>query len=138
MTRPTSFLLLVLLLCSITPAPGQKPSWEYPTLKMPAWHAQAIAVALREFQKSQGGKTDRGEPVYGDLRHYSIHIAQSPPDQLPLSYAREECVRVDFVPEFSARDRQQAITGGRTSFGIEVAYDVSRRTMKIVKTSFSR
>jgi hypothetical protein len=105
---------------------------------MPAWHAQAIAVALREFQQNKGGRTTRGEPVYGDLRHYTIHISQSPADQLPLRYAHEECVRIEFDPEFSARDRQQAITGGRTSFGIEVAYDVSRRTMKIVKTSFSR
>ncbi len=134
----TRLLILTFLMCSLTRAEAQKPSWEYSTLKMPGWHAQAIAVALREFQKKQGGKTDRGEPVYGDLRHYAVHVSQSPPDQLPLDYAREECVRVDFVPELSARDRREAITGARTTFGIEVSYDISRRTLKIVKTSFSR
>src|SRR4051794_3121432 len=107
MARLTSLLIFILLLCSLASADAQKPSCEYPVLKMPAWHAQAITVALREFQKNQRGKTARGEPVYGDLRRYAVHISQSPPDQLPLRYAREECVRIEFDPELSARDRQQ-------------------------------
>src|SRR4051812_6040611 len=102
MARLTSLLIFLFLLCSLARAEARKPSWEYPSLKMPAWHAQAIAVALREFQQNQGGRTTRGEPVYGDLRHYTIHISQSPADQLPLRYAHEECVRIEFDPEFSA------------------------------------
>jgi len=67
-----------------------------------------------------------------------VHIAQSPPDELPLKYAREECVRITFAPDLSKKDIQQAITGGRTSYGIEASYDIARRTMRIVKTSFAR
>jgi hypothetical protein len=66
-------------------AKSPKPSWEYPGVKVPGWNAQAVAVAMREFQKNQGGKNARGEPVYGDLRHYTVNIRQSPPDQLPIS-----------------------------------------------------
>lgn len=117
---------------------AEKPSREYPTVEIPGWHAEAIAVALREFKKNQGGKTDDGEPVYGDLAHYTIAISQSPPDLLPIEYELDECVRVDFHPEYGAIDRERKTLGGRTSFGIQVAYDVHRGTMKIVKTSFSR
>ena len=131
-------LILSLLVCSLTQAQAQKPSWEYPTAKIRGWQAQAIAVALREFQKHQGGKTDRGEPVYGDLRHYALEVSQSPPDEVPVECAREGCVRIYFVPDFSAKDWREHIVGGRTSFGIEVSYDISKRTLKIVKTSFAR
>jgi hypothetical protein len=130
--------ILSVLICSFTGAQAQKPSSEYPTVKIRGWHAQAIAVALREFQKHQGRKTDRGEPVYGDLRHYAIELSQSPADEVPVECAREGCVRVYFVPDFSARDWREHIVGGGTSFGIEVSYDISRRTLKIVKTSFAR
>lgn len=107
-------------------------------VNIPGWHAQAIKAALQEFQKNQGGKNNRGEPVYGDLTHYTIRISPSPKDELPSEYEHEDCVRVDFLPELSAKDYDENVLGGRTSFGIEVAYDVCRRTMKIVKTSFSR
>jgi len=49
---------------------------------------------------------------------------------------REECVRVEFGPESAPNDRYEV--GGRTSYGIEVSYDTSKRTVKIVKTSFAR
>jgi hypothetical protein len=131
----TRFLILALLMCSLTCADAQKPSWEYGAAKIRGWQAQAVAVAvaLREFQKHQGGKNDRGEPVYGDLRHYAVYVSQSPPNEVP---AREECVRVAFAPDSAPRDRYEV--GGRTSFGIEVSYDISKRTLKIVKTSFAR
>jgi hypothetical protein len=131
----TRFLILALLMCSLTCADAQKPSWKYGAAKIRGWQAEAIAVALREFQKHQGGKTDRGEPVYGELRHYAVYVSQSPPNEVP---AREECVRVAFAPDFSAKDWREHIVGGRTSFGIEVSYDISKRTLKIVKTSFAR
>jgi len=129
----TRFLILALLMCSLTCADAQKPSWEYGAAKIRGWQAQAVAVALREFQKHQGGKNERGEPGYGDLRHYAVYVSQSPPNEVP---AREECVRVAFAPDFASRDRYEV--GGRTSYGIEVSYDISKRTLKIVKTSFAR
>ena len=104
-------LILSIMICALTQAQAQKPSWEYPTAKIRGWHAQAIAVALREFQRHQGGKNEYGEPGYGDLRHYKVWISQSPPDQLPLKYAREECVRVNFVPDSAPNDRYEV--GGR-------------------------
>jgi hypothetical protein len=128
----------VLILSCRSPIKAENPPPEYPSVRIPGWHAEAIKIALREFQKNQGGKTDRGEPVYGDLRHYTVQISRSPPDELPSEYEYEECVRIDFIPELSPKDYQENILGGRTSFGINVAYDVCRRTLKIVKTSFSR
>src|SRR4029077_4283625 len=127
-------LIFSLLICSLTQAQAQKPSWEYPTAKIRGWHAQAIAVALREFQKHQGGKNEYGEPGYGDLRHYAVYVSQSPPNEVHCE--RDECVRVEFVPDSAPNDRYEV--GGRTSYGIEVSYDISRRTLQIVKTSFAR
>src|SRR5437899_4213246 len=74
MAHMPRLLILSLLICSLTQAQAQKPSWEYPTAKVRGWHAQAIAVALREFQRHQGGKNEYGEPGYGDLRHYEVWI----------------------------------------------------------------
>jgi hypothetical protein len=138
MARVSCFLAVLIAVCSQARAESHKPSWEYSTAEIRGWHAQAVVVALREFQKNQGGKTERGEPVYGDLAHYTLKIAKSPPDQLPLECARQECVRVSFVPDMSAKDYRDVVLGGRTSYGIEVSYDVARRSMKIVKTSFAR
>ena len=136
MAHAAHLLALATVISLFTRAQAQKPSWEYPTAKIRGWQAQAVAVALREFQKHQSGKNERGEPVYGDLRHYEVWIAQSPPDLLPLKYAHEECVRISFVPDSAPNDRYEV--GGRTSYGIEVKYDISKRTLKIVKTSFAR
>jgi hypothetical protein len=136
MVHAARFLVIAIVISSFAPPLAQKPSWEYPTAKIRGWHAQAVAVALREFQKHQGGKNEYGEPGYGDLRHYELWISQSPPDLLPLKYAREECVRITFAPDSAPNDRYEV--GGRTSYGIEVSYDISKRTLKIVKTSFAR
>src|SRR6476661_10044629 len=115
MSHAARFLAIALVISSFTPARAQKPSWEYPTAKIRGWHAQAIEVALREFRKHQGGKNEYGEPGYGDLRHYAVWVSQSPPDLLPLNYARDECVRVSFVPDSAPNDRYEV--GGRTSYG---------------------
>jgi hypothetical protein len=105
---------------------AEKPSWEYPTLEMPGWHAQAVALALREFQRNQGGRTEKGEPVYGDLKHYSVKI---------ISRAAE--VEVAFNPESGPKDIRNATVGGRSQFGIEVYYHVSKGG-KLLRTTFAR
>ena len=113
------------------------PSWPR-SIEMAGWHAEAIEVALKEFRKHQGGVTSDGKPVYGDLTHYSVHVSRSDKRYIPLQYAHEECVSVTFAPELSARDRREATLGGRTDYGIEVSYDIARRGLKIIKTSFAR
>jgi hypothetical protein len=40
--------------------------------------------------------------------------------------------------ELSARDKREATIGGRTDYGIEVSYDILKRNLKIIKTSFAR
>jgi hypothetical protein len=134
MTHIPRLLILLVVICLCTKAPAQKPSWEFGAAKIRGWQAQAIAVALREFQKHQGGKNEYGEPGYGDLRHYAVYVSQSPPNEVHCE--RDECVRVEFVPDSAPNDRYEV--GGRTSYGIEVSYDISKRTFKIVKTSFAR
>jgi hypothetical protein len=98
---------------------------------MAGWHAEAVAVAVAEFRKHQGTKTPEGLPVYGDLRHYSVELSRTP-------YVHEQCVRVTFAPELSDRDKREAAVGGRTDYGIEVSYDILKRNLKIIKTSFAR
>jgi hypothetical protein len=132
--KVTHSLILALVMCSLVYANAQKPSWEYGAAKIRGWQARAIAVALREFQRHQGGKNEYGEPGYGDLRHYAIYVSQSPANEVHCE--RDECVRVEFVPDSAPHDRYEV--GGRTSYGIEVSYDISKRTLKIVKTSFAR
>jgi hypothetical protein len=120
----TVVVLLVLLLSFV--ARAQKPSWEYPTVKMPAWHGQALAMALQEFRKNQGGHTDKGEPVYGDLRHYSVSVI-----------SREDEVEIAFIPESGLKDIRNATVGGRGQYGIEVYYHISK-SLRLLRTTFAR
>ncbi len=108
------------------------------SIEMAGWHAEAVVVAVAEFRKHQGTKTPEGLPVYGDLRHYSVELSRTPKDQIPLRYASEPCVRVTFAPELSVRDKREATVGGGTDYGIEVSYDILKRNLKIIKTSFAR
>ena len=64
--------------------------------------AQAIAVAVREFEKHKGSKTEKGEPVYGDLIHYDVYLAK-----------RGEVVEVGFSPDLGPVDRKEGTVGGR-------------------------
>jgi hypothetical protein len=107
-----------------TNAQSDKPSWE---IEMPARYARPIATALQEFQKHQRPITDKSEPVYGDLRHYTIQIT-------PEGNQTE----VRFVPEYGPKDEKEVTLGGRTQFGIEVAYHISEDGRKILKTTFAR
>jgi hypothetical protein len=71
--------------------------------------APAIAVALHEFQAHQGTKTDQGEPVYGDLRHYTIEMIPRgeilsvtfAPGMGPQGLARSYVGRPNTVPDRS-------------------------------------
>jgi hypothetical protein len=132
--------LLVLCLCAATLLASdipEVPAWPR-SIEMAGWHAEAVAVAVAEFRKHQGTKTREGLPVYGDLRHYSVELSRTPKEQIPLRYASEPCMRVTFGPELSARDKREHTVGGRTDYGIEVSYDILKRSLKIIKTSFAR
>lgn len=53
-------------------------------------------------------------------------------------FCEELIFRGYLTQQFNAWTGSPAFVGGRTSYGLEVSYDISRRTMKIVKTSFAR
>lgn len=120
-------LILSLGLFGYMPVRAEKPSWEYATSEIPGWHAQAVALAVREFQKNQGGRSAKGEPVYGNLRDYSVQLI-----------SREDEVEVAFVPKLGPKDKKDVTLGGRTQFGIEVSYHISSRSLRIVRTTFAR
>lgn len=101
---------------------AEKPSWEYPTVSIPGWHAQAVAIALREFQ----GKPEKGEPAYGDIRHYTVNII-----------SREREVEILFAPKSGPKDWKNRTLGGRTQYGVEVSYHISK-DLKIIRTTFAR
>jgi hypothetical protein len=89
--------------------------------------AQAVAIAVREFEKHQGTKTDKGEPVYGDLRHYDVEL-------LP----KGDVLTVGFVPKSGPKDIEERAVGGRGQYGIETHYEVSLKTLKILRQTFAR
>ena len=135
----TPALLTLALLFIVAPLAAQKPSWEYPAATIAGWHAQAVAVALKRFQADYGETQAQGIRDFNSLRYYTVTIAQSPPEQLPLEYARQECVRINFVPKLQERKgRRPKSPSDIKPYGVDVAYDVCRRPLKIVKTSFQR
>jgi hypothetical protein len=89
--------------------------------------AQAVAVALGEFEKHQGTKTEKGEPVYGDLRHYKVELR-------PMG----EVLEVGFVPKSGPKDIEEGAVGGRGQYGIETHYEVSLKTLKVLRQTFAR
>lgn len=89
--------------------------------------AQAIAIAVREFQKHQGTKTEKGEPVYGDLRHYDVELLR-----------RGDVLEVGFVPKSGPKDIKEGAVGGRGQYGIETHYEVSLKALKILRQTFAR
>ena len=89
--------------------------------------AEALAIAVAEFHRHQGTRTDRGEPVYGDLRHYTVEFR-----------SRHGILSATFAPELGPRDRKEGTVGGGTQYGIEVTYDVSLQSLKVVRTHWAR
>jgi hypothetical protein len=135
----TPALLTVALVFIAATVEAQKPSSEYRTATIAGWHAQAVAVALKRFQADYGETQAQGIRDFNSLRYYTVTIAQSPPEDLPLQYARQECVRINFVPKLGMRKgRRPTSPRDIMPYGVDVAYDVCRRPMKIVKTSFQR
>jgi len=88
--------------------------------------AEAIGVALADFQSKQGSKID-GRPVFGDLRHYSL-LLERQVDQL----------HIVFMPEDVALTPHEAATGGSTKYGWAVDYYVSLSTLKITDLHYER
>ena len=89
--------------------------------------AQAVTVAVREFEKHKGTKTEKGEPVYGDLRHYDVELLR-----------RGDILEIGFVPKSGPKDIQEGAVGGRGQYGIETHYEVSLKTLKILRQTFAR
>jgi hypothetical protein len=89
--------------------------------------AQAVAVAVREFEKHQGTKTEKGEPVYGDLRHYDVELRRM-----------GDVLEVGFSPKSGPEDIKERRLGGRGQYGIETHYEVSLKTLKILRQTFAR
>ena len=135
-----STLATVALLLAAASSPAQKPSSEYPTATIAGWHAQAVAVALKRFQADYPETRAQGIRDFNSLRYYTVTIAQSPPENLPLEYARQECVRVNFVPKLrrGPSGRGPIVHSDFIYYGVDVAYDVCRRPMKVVKANFQR
>lgn len=126
MKSTTTIIILALytLFCSKTSA--EESPWKG-MITIPGRQAQAVAVAVREFEKHQGTKTDEGEPVYGDLRHYDVELRR-----------RGDVLEVGFGPKSGPRDIKEVRLGGRGQYGIATAYGVSLKTLKILRQTFSR
>ena len=107
-------------------AEGQESPWKG-MVTISGREAQAVAIAVREFEKHQGTKTEKGEPVYGDLQHYDIEIRR-----------KGDVLEVGFSPELGPIDRKEGTVGGRTQYGIATAYEVSLKTLQIERQTFSR
>ena len=103
------------------------------------WLARRSCCGCRcGISQASRNKDARGSARVRDLGHYSVELCRTPKEQIPLRYLTEQCVRVTFAPELSARDKREATVGGRTDYGIEVSYDILRSNLKIIKTSFGR
>ena len=70
--------------------------------------AQAIAIAVREFEKHQGTKTAKGEPVYEDLRHYKVEL-----------HPMGDTLEVGFVPRSGPKDIGGRACGGGRAYEID-------------------
>jgi hypothetical protein len=120
----TSVLALALIFQAAIGA--QESPWKG-MIRISGREAQAVAVAVREFEKHQGTKTEKGEPVYGDLRHYDVELRRM-----------GDVLEVGFGPRSGPRDIKEGAVGGRGQYGIETYYEVSLKTLKILRQTFAR
>jgi|GEM_PF-5158722 len=120
------FLATVILFGVQATSQAQESPWKG-MITISGREAQAIAIAVREFEKHQGTKTEKGEPVYGDLRHYDIELIR-----------KGNVLEVGFSPELGPIDRKEGTVGSRTQYGIATTYHVSLITLKIERQTFSR
>ncbi len=123
---PISFVVALVLVARATIGAEESP-WKGMTT-ISGREAQAVAVAVHEFQKHQGTKTERGGPVYGDLRHYKVELRPMGGDVL----------EVGFVSKSGPKDIEEGAVGGRGQYGIETHYEVSLKTLKILRQTFAR
>lgn len=124
--RITIWLLFTLSVAFSDKAGAEESDWKE-FAKLTGREAQAVAIAVHEFEKHQGTKTNKGEPVYGDLQHYHVHLAK-----------RENTLQVGFAPDLGPKDIKEGTVGGGTQYGIETYYEVSLKTLKILRQTFAR
>lgn len=126
MTNTRSLLTLGLLALMPQIAVTEPLEWKQIT-QLTGREAEAVGIAVREFQKHKGTKTDTGEPVYGDLKHYTVSVKR-----------REAVVEIGFAPELGPKDKRHPVAGGRTQYGIETYYEISLETLKVLRQTFAR
>jgi len=85
--------------------------------------AEAVSLAVQSFKRDHRYKDDRGWPVYGELRHYSVQLER---------HGRE--FEVIFVPDSDPGSK----TGGATAYGWEVHYHFSLKPLKLLKEDYAR
>jgi hypothetical protein len=124
--KSTLISLAVVLLVLYATTEARESPWKG-MITISGRDAQAVAIAIREFEKHQGTKTEKGEPVYGDLRHYKVEL-------LP----KGDVLEVGFVPRSGPKDIEEGAVGGRGQYGIETHYEVSLKTLKILSQTFAR
>lgn len=120
------FLATVFLFWVQATSPAEESPWKG-MITISGREAQAVVVAIREFEKHQGTKTEKGEPVYGDLRHYDIELLR-----------KGDVLKVGFSPELGPIDRKEGVVGSGTQYGIATTYHISLITLKIERQTFSR
>ena len=84
-------------------------------MKLTGFQVKACCVALEEFGKKKNG----------DLEHFSVYI-----------YENADGYEIVFVP--NQPNDEPSVRGGRTKFGREVHYHISKDKFEIIKTSFGR
>jgi hypothetical protein len=112
-----STLLLLLTSASIVAA-GE--------VQLSGREAEAVQEATRIFKIKQGSKID-GNPVYGDLAHYTVNLTR-----------KGEQFEVDFLPGQPPLKSNEAGTGGGTTYGCEVVYVFSLNPLKLVEEHYTR
>ena len=92
--------------------------------------AEALALALKVFKSKQGSKDEHGNPVYGELKHYTVDLTRD-----------GDKLEIDFGPEFGPKDKGpdgMPKVGGATQYGWEIVYVVSLKEMKLLEEHYSR
>lgn len=110
--------LLMLLTSALIVAAGE--------LQLSGREAEAVQEATRIFKSKQGSTVD-GNPVYGDLAHYTVNLTR-----------KDKQLEIDFLPEQPPLKPNEAGTGGGTKYGWEVVYVFSLNPFKLIEEHYTR